>query len=481
MATSSVPRILVVGARSGSGKSLLVTGVLMALRRKRVSVACCVAGRSMQQATLLQRLSNRYVPSLDRLLLSDSQVLDTVGRAGAGADIVLIDGRAGVFDGDSLLNSSNSDAHFAELLSCPCVLVVDTHEVTPSLCALVSGFIHHEHAPYVAGVVINGLEQRELGKALDSTTEREMCNELFSKFDLPPCLGCIPARGLQAVLPAASMVQEENGIALPLQFLSDIEQMVSSSVDIDAILSLAAAAPSIEYDELREVVGKHQCRIAVASDNCFHPCYQDNIALLQTYGADIIRFSPLADTTLPNNIGGLYLPGACLSDYAEEIESNMSLLSAIADFIRQGGAVFSEGGGSALLCRSFQPAGCERAYQGVGSIPLEVYQRRCSASPARGVLLDGCLFGEFGESIGALYAGDWKIRGQGAYPETSSDMLSTLRIEVSPGSSFLEGYSVSAETFSTFQFLHFGSNPHFARAFVEVASIHQRTAKGKVC
>jgi cobyrinic acid a,c-diamide synthase len=359
------------------------------------------------------------------------------------------------------------------------VLVVDTHEVSESLCAIVLGFIQHQHSSNVVGVIINGLEQRELGKPIDSAAETAACDELFSKFDLPPCLGCIPARGLQAALPAASLVQEENGTALPLQFFTDVEQMVSSSVDMDAILSAAAATPSIEYDELCEAVGKHQCRIAVASDNCFHPCYQDNMALLRGFGADVIRFSPLADTTLPANIGGIYLPGACLSDYAEEIESNTGLLAAIADFIREGGVVVSEGGGSAILCRSFQPAGCERAYRGVGSIPFEVYQGAGSASPARGVLLDGCLFGEFGESIGALYVGDWRIRGQGAYPDTSSGVLNTLRLEPTRGAAIMEGYSVSAVTFSTFQFLHFGTNPQFARVFVEVASIHQRSMQGK--
>jgi hypothetical protein len=95
------------------------------------------------------------------------------------------------------------------------------------------------------------------------------------------------------------------------------------------------------------------------------------------------------------------------------------------------------------------------------------------------VLLDACLFGDFGASIGALYAGDWKIQAQGGYVDTNPGLVSTLRLEVSPETSFLEGYSVSAETFSTFQFLHFGSNPQFAQAFVEAASIHQRTVKSK--
>jgi cobyrinic acid a,c-diamide synthase len=476
MAISQVPRILVAGSRSASGKSLVTTGLLLAFRRRGLSVSCCVAGRAIQQSTLLHRLSDRYVPVLDRSLISDDQVCDAVGQAGIGADIILIDGHAGFFDGSHAFDFTGSDADLASLLSCPCVLVVDALEVSNSLCAIVSGLVQFQETPNIVGVILSGLKPSSPGKTIDPVEERNACNELFSAANLPPCLGCIPAQELGARLPASNIFQEENNLALPRQLFADIEQLVSGSVDVDGLLGLASGNPPIACDEIVPVVGRGVCRIAVASDNCFHVCYQDNLALLQAFGAELVRFSPLVDSVLPPHIGGIYLPGACLSDYAQEVESNKGLLAAIADFIRLGGIVFSEGGGSAILCASFRPTRCERAFEGAGSIPYDAYQAHGVYAPVRGTILDGCLFGEFGTTIGALYAGDWQLAGPQTTADGAPDVMTTLRIESPSGVALQEGYSVSAETFSTFHFLHFGSNPQFARALVEAAAIHQKSA-----
>jgi cobyrinic acid a,c-diamide synthase len=397
-----------------------------------------------------------------------------VGQAGLGSDLVIIDGHAGLFDPHGDGPTAMSDAEIARLSNTPCVLVIDTIEVAESIAAQIAGFSNFAGAPHIAAVILNGLEQRELGKPLDINEEVQRCNEILSRYGLPPCIGCIPARGLQSQCPPADILQQANCTALPLQFIKDVEELIVHGVDLDALVVLAQAAPHIEYESIDPVVSPGKSRIAVASDNCFHVCYQDNLDLLRMHGAELVKFSPLADSSLPRGIGGVYLPGACLGEYAQDVENNPAILAAIADFVRHGGILYSEGAGSAILCKSFKPAGCDRAYRGAGLIPFEVSQEYTHAKLADVSVLDGSALGAFGESARALLTDNWRVHNSTALQDATSGVMPTLRFESGHGEALQEGYSVSAESCSTFNFLHFGSNPRLARALVEASAIHQR-------
>lgn len=477
MATSSVPRIGVIGIRSGAGKSFLVTGLILALRRRGISVACCVTGTAMHQATVYSRLIRRPVRSLDGALLSAKQLKDAVGQSGLGADMVLIDGQGGLYDTSASVDLDGSDASLARVTGTPCILVVDFHAITRSLAPIVGGFAHFPDAPQVEGVVINGLEKTNLAEQVNREKAVRDCDLILSAYDLPACLGCIPAAALTGSLPDRSMVQDENGAALPFQIFSEIERLVEQSIDVDQVVAVARLAEPLDYEENVAVVSRGACRIAVASDSCFHVCYQDNIELLREFGAEIVNFSPLADASLPQGIGGIYLAGGCLGEYGESVESNRALMESIRMFVSQGGVLYSEGAGSALLCRSFKPLRSDRMLRGAGVLPFDAIEGPQHPEYARFRVLEHSVFGEFGVEVGGIVTSEWKIKDRLISATGESAVVDTLRYDLPGVGAVSDGFSVSAESCCSFNFLHFGSNPDLARALVVAASTYQRARK----
>lgn len=475
MTTSFVPRILVAGSASGVGKSIFVTGLLMALRRRGLSVSCCVTGEAIQQAVIYSRITHRYVRCLDRNVLGSDELLSTVGEAGRGADIVLIDGRGGLYDGRTPGNLSASDAEIAALTSTPVVLVVDTPKLSDSLSAMIQGFAGYSSDVTVSAVIANqvgrGLPPTLLSRASDHEALR---HELHAR-GLPPCDGALPFFTMHGELPPAEALQQVNFTAVPLKLLNELEQIVASNIDLDDIVALASTAPPFEFYEPSPVVRHGECRIAVADDSCFNLCFQDNLDLLRLFGAELVKFSPLADSRLPKSIGGVYIPGACIAEYAENISANKELFAALRQFHEQGGVIYSEGAGTAMLCNSFKPDSAEEAYEGAGLIPLNVVEAHQERAIFQATIRQDAVLGDVGWSVAGLATGEWRIKTSDNFE--TSECIKTLDVELADGSRGLEGFSASAQSFSTLHFLHFGSNFAIPQALVQAAAAHQKSQK----
>jgi cobyrinic acid a,c-diamide synthase len=474
MIKSNIPRICVVGNGAGVGKSLVVTGLLMALRRRGLSVSLCVMGANLQQAVVYSRLSRRYVRCIDPTVLEPQEMLDAIGQAGVGADLVLIDGHGGLYDGVAIGDLTGSDAYGAVHTSTPCITVLDVPCVSQTLAAVVAGLVRFTGAPAIRGVVLNGLEGGRDGARMARTES----DALMERFELPQCVGCIPFEDLSEHLPVSGVVERENQTALSLTYLDSIEQLVERHVSIDTILSLASIARPFEYRAVEAVVPRGQCRIAVANDSCFGVCFQDNLDLLRFCGADLLNFSPLADSSLPSSIGGVYIPGGCIHEYAASLAANESMLRSLQAFVHSGGVLFSEGAGTALLCREFEVAS-GGVYSGAGIIPLNVTSHARKSVTCSAVTLEDSVFGPGGARVSCLTSSEWgrKKNHTGESDREESSLVKMLRFEESHSAHELEGFSVSAQSCSTFHFLHFGSNPDFTRAFVLAAAAHQSTVK----
>ncbi|MCB0311072.1 MAG: hypothetical protein KDD42_07545, partial [Bdellovibrionales bacterium] len=136
----SVPRLLISGVSCGVGKAMLGLGLTHELRQRGVSVSSCVLTPNLLQAIVYRRISGRYVRTLDSRLLSDSQNLISCFFAGVGADIVLVHGNRGLFDGEAPDIIAGSDAEMAKLIGAPVALVIDARGFGSSLAAVVRGF-----------------------------------------------------------------------------------------------------------------------------------------------------------------------------------------------------------------------------------------------------------------------------------------------------------------------------------------------------
>lgn len=474
MQTTTVPRLFISGTGSEVGKSLVVTGLLLALRRKGLSVSCVVVGPALQQSVMYHRILRRYSRCLDTSILSPEQVCAAVGQAGRGADIVLIDGTRGLYDEVPDGGASLGDAALARMLGAPVVMVVDVPTIATSMAAVVRGFVEFPNAPRIEAIVANRVQGHARAVIEDTRHELQRCEELMRTYGLPTCVGCIPEVPLKGSLPRSVCFQEKNYTAVPLQLLNELENLIATHVQVDELVTVAGTSQPFEFQDVLPIVPRGECRIAVADDSCFGFCFQDNIDLLRLYGAEVVSFSPLADSGLPRSIGGVYIPGAYLAEYGETISANKNLHRALREFCDAGGVLYSEGAGTAFLCKTFRPRGSDRTFEGVGLIPAHAVEQQSPGHHiVRASISEDSVLGNIGSPIAGLAINDWQIKGREI--GLADRIVDTLRIESRGGLSAQEGYSVSGQSCSTLHFLHFGSNPEFAHFLVLAAATHQKT------
>jgi len=463
MSTLTTPRILLAGTHAGVGKSLVGIGLITELRRRGLSVSTAVVGPSLLDALILRRLSGRYVRCLDERLLSGGQMVSSLAEAAIGADLVLCAGHGGLYDGTGAGTHRGSDAEVAALLGLPVALIVDVRGFGASLAAVVKGYADLARGFEVAGAILNFVSR---------STEPEAPNRDFFAAALQsarqrPLLGALPELGAVEALPPPIITEEKTFTALGRQFLLDLAAVVREHVDIEALLAAARRAPELDLGGLEAPRTGRRCRIAVADDSCFSLCFQDNLDLLRIHGAELVPFSPLADTDLPRRIGGVYLPGAVLNDYGEELAANSGIARALRDFAQRGGVVYSEGAGTAWLCREFRASRHTAPLAGVGLVPATASPGPGLFSYQEGVTVEECVLGHAGLIIKGISTGEWQVKSE-------ERLMRTLRVAKPGAAPVHEGYSPGAQLLATTSFFHFGSNPAVARNLVEAAEVVER-------
>lgn len=472
MALLSTPRLLIGGTFAGVGKSLFATGLAVALRKRGVSLSCCITGQALQQASLFHRISRRYTRVLDRRMLKPHEVLAALSQAGLGADLILIDGNAGLYDGVGPGDARGSDAEIAIVSRTPVVLVADVPAYSNSVAALIKGYCQFTSESFVKAVLGNRMGSFDSADPFLPNPAVVFINEALHAYSLPKLAGGLPATSFQSPLPPGGVYQETNHTALPMQFLLDIGNLTANYVDIDRLLDIAQSAPRVEFKWNFPDPVPRRCRFAVSDDSCFGLCYQDNLDLLKYFGAEPVSFSPLLDMHLPRDIGGVYITGAYLTAYGEELARNEQMRDSIRAFTEAGGVVYSEGAGTAFLCRSYQLERGGPQYPGVGLIPGDATPIYGAPAFLDAITTEDSVLGEIGLRIQGFSSGEWGLRGLMA--GTTGQVLQTLRINVDGVPPYNEGYSASSQSCSTFNFFHFGSQPSVAQALVEAAAIAAR-------
>jgi cobyrinic acid a,c-diamide synthase len=468
LARTRIPRLLIGGVSSGVGKSLFMTGLIVALRKQGMSVSCCVTGSSLHQALIYTRLSRRYSHVIDRAILDTDQVITTLKEAERGADIVLIDGEQGFYDGVAPGDEFGSDADIVRFTRTPTVLVANIPSFSNSVAAIMKGFCHFSDKDLIQGLVANRVVLGEEVGPILSHPVLESLNASMDAYGLPRFIAGIPPAHFETPIPPVRCWQRENVTALPREFFLDVASLVSNHIYADELLAIAELAPELSQSQEDGDMRVGVSRIAVSDDVCFNVAYQDNLAWLSRYGAEIIPFSPLADIELPKNIGGIYITGGYLDSYAEELSRNERIRQAIKNFADKGGVVYSEGAGTAYLCQSYQIAMGQTPYPGVGVIPCDAVRISTAQGIVRATLVEDSILGVSGGQIRGISTGEWGI--QGASSGSLAAVMHTMRMGVGEGLPFNEGLSWAPQALSTFQFFHFGANQLVARALVDAAA-----------
>jgi cobyrinic acid a,c-diamide synthase len=341
-ATIAIPRLVLGGVASGAGKTTATVGLCRALRARGLRVAIFKCGPDYLDPTYHARAAGTVSHNLDGWLMGRTAALGTFTRAAAGADIALVEGVMGLFDGTSSTGDEGSTAEMARWLGAPVLLIADASGMARSFAALVAGFSGFDPALPVAGVIANRVGSRAhldlLRQALAGAS---------------PLLGGLPRADEHAFASRHLGLRTADAEVASDARLDAWGALVDSWWNVDAVLTLARAAPPLPAPAVAPVSAAPSCRIGVAFDEAFHFYYEDNLRRLGELGAELVRFSPLRDAGLPD-VDGLYLGGGYPELHAPGLAANTSMLSDLRAFAASGRPVYAECGGLMYLCQGIR-------------------------------------------------------------------------------------------------------------------------------
>ena len=354
------PRLLIAGTHSGVGKTTVALGLMAAWRRRGLTVQPFKVGPDYLDPTHHAQAAGRASRNLDAWLLKPQQVRGVFEHAGEAADVSIIEGVMGMFDGYGSTNDRGSTAEMAKLLNVPVILVVDASHMARSIAAIVEGYRRFDPAVRLAGVIFNRVSERHA----------RLLREAVRRYTSVPVLGYVPSDAAIAIperhlglVPAL-----EKTSAQPLERLAE---RVAATIDLERLLRIARGAPTLSHvpgpwDRSQRIA---PCvRIGLAYDRAFHFYYQENLDLLRAFGAEVVPFSPLRDAALPAELHALYLGGGFPEVFAEELAANHAMRRAVKQAVTRGVPTYAECGGLMYLTRRLVDAR-GRAHPMVGALP----------------------------------------------------------------------------------------------------------------
>jgi cobyrinic acid a,c-diamide synthase len=346
-----VPRLVVAAPASGHGKTTIATGLMAALRSRGLEVSGHKVGPDYIDPGYHALAHGRYPRNLDPVLQGEHRVAPLFLHGASTprpADVAVVEGVMGLFDGAIGRQGTSSTAHVARLLDAPVVLVVDVSGASRSVAATVLGFAAFDPDVRLAGVVLNRVATRR---------HEDEIREALSRTGVP-VLGVLgrddalsaPSRHL-GLVPAVERADEAR---LAVRRLGE---RVAAGVDLDAVLRVARSAPPLDavaWDPAQQVqpldVGR-PVRVVSAGGRAFSFRYRETDELLAAAGAEVVDLDPLSDTALPPGTDALYLGGGFPEVYAEGLAANHGLLRAVRDAVAAGVPVLAECAGLLYLCR----------------------------------------------------------------------------------------------------------------------------------
>jgi len=353
-----LPRLLIAAPGSGHGKTMVTTGVMAALSDRGLEVSPHKVGPDYIDPSYHSAACGRAGRNLDPYLQGEQRVPTLLVHAALTprvADIAVIEGAMGLFDGATGTGGFSSSAHVARLVQAPVVLVVDCAAVARSVGAIVHGFSRFDDTVRVAGVILNNVgSPRHEAEARHGVAETGV-----------PVLGVIP-RLPEVVVPSRHLglipVAERQPAAL--EAVAALSLMAQKYLDLDALIEVARTAPDLAVQPWDPAVEVGQCgtwaarapRIAVAGGAAFSFGYAETSELLVAAGAEVVGFDPLHDESLPPGVSGLLIGGGFPQIHASDLAANAPLRRGIRKFADDGGAISAECAGLLYLGRELDGA-----------------------------------------------------------------------------------------------------------------------------
>lgn len=417
----------------------------MAALASRMSVAPFKVGPDYIDPGYHSFATGRPGRNLDPFLTSEELIAPLFAHGAAGADVAVVEGVMGLFDGQLGTDSFASTAHVARLISAPVILVVDVRHMSRSAAAIVKGFAEYDPRITLAGVIMNHVgsprhaaEVRAAVEALGIPVVGEMPRALEIE---------TPSRHL-GLVPAAE--REDAGIKA-------MGEVVANHVDIEQILQIARTAPELgatawDPNAVVHAPSPARPRVAIAGGRAFTFRYPETDELLIAGGCELVEFDPMNDVALPENISGLWIGGGFPEMHAETLSGNESLRASVRHAIESGVPTVAECAGLIYLSDSID------GHEMVGAIPGASAMRRkltmgyrVATAPADNLLCE---------------AGD-QVHGH-EFHRTGIDSSQPAWI-INEGP---DGFA-NATLHASYLHTHWAGSPQLAQRFIDAVHAHQ--------
>ena len=448
--------VVIAGGSSSVGKTTVSIGIMDALRRRGLKVQPFKVGPDYIDPSYhssIVKENSRWSRNLDSWMIPSSPLLELYHRAMEGADIGIVEGVMGLYDGYSGSDEMGSTAHVAKLLGAPVILVLDVSHTARSAAATVLGFKQFDPNVKIAGVILN---------FVGSTGHLQLVTEAIKNSVGIPVLGYL-MRNSELVLPQRHLGLVPTAEKMPhTEFQNRLNKDIEANFNLDFIYGLAKSHQSTPCQAktlFSQEKPAYHIAIAVARDEAFNFYYQDNLDLLEAWGAELIPFSPLHDLKLPAHIGGMYLGGGFPELFAEQLTANKSIIDDIRVSIQRGMPVYAECGGLMYLSQGITD------FQGmrhpmVGMVPGQMVMRsgKLSLGYAEVEALCNNILMHDGERARGheFHYSQW----EGELPQSQAAYLVLNKGRQLAG--FVQG-----NILASYIHLHFASNPRLAPQFVK--------------
>ncbi len=376
----SIPTLVIGAAQSSTGKTTVALSLIAGLRKRGLTVQPFKVGPDYLDPSLLTWAADRECRNLDTWMVPGPHLLELFHRACRGADIAVVEGVMGLFDGKSEAGDAASTAAVARLLNAPIVLVLDAGKSARTVGAVAFGLARLDASLRISGAILNRVA---------SERHREACAAGLKAAAIV-CLGSLRKD------PAFTIPDRYLGLvsateAPPSTAFREALEAAALGLDLDVMVRAAGeAAPPISDSTIFPAQRPPTTtRIAIAIDRAFHFYYRDSVDLLEAWGTELIPFSPLADTALPPRVGGVYVGGGYPELFAAELAANTSMRRSLREAHRRGVLVYAECGGAMYIGAGIEDAEGRRhrmvalwpAWTSLKQRHLSVGYRQVRASP----------------------------------------------------------------------------------------------------
>lgn len=449
-------KIVIAGSRSGVGKTTISLGLMAALKKRGFKVQPFKVGPDYIDPGFHTLICGRDSYNLDSYFLGAAGVNKVFSEKSKQADISMIEGVMGLFDGKGK-NSTSSTAEIAKIINAPVILIIDARKVAQSAAAVVYGYKNYDQKLNLKGVIINNISSLHhfelLKKAIkDKMSDLIVLGYLPKNQDLE-----LPERhlGLVPVSESSELKAYSQKLVELMEKYIDIEQVIEiSQVESENLLKNNLAIKST----IKNI------KIGIASDQAFNFYYQINLDLLKAAGAKIVEFSPLTDSRLPE-VDAVYLGGGFPESFLQELAANREFKSDFKEKVKQGLPAYAECGGLMYFCRQVKDFE-GKEFQMLDLLPAEIEMtsklqemgyREVEASA------DNLLFKKGEKARGHVFHYsriskiDQKVKRSYNYRKKE------------------EGYSSLDNILASYIHLHFASNLQIVKNYLEKALIYKKS------